>query len=119
MPQLCAPALPGSWPRSAASRSANAMPLMAAACMLLPAHQSPATPTLEAGSKMHSSAGVLIGSPAPHCSRGKQHRGDNERSVTHTLSYASVRLRSTVTRQTDVERHVCINDDSCMAGGAI
>lgn len=90
MPQLCAPALPGSWPRSAASRSANAMPLMAAACMLLPAHQSPATPTLEAGSRMHSSAGVLIGSPAPHCSRGNSTEAAvNGRSHTLYLTHRS------------------------------
>ena len=38
--------------------------------MLLPELQSPATPTREAGSKIHSEAGVLVGSAAPHCRAG-------------------------------------------------
>ena len=59
-------------PRSAPSLRASAIPLTAAACMLLPAHQSPATPTREVGSKMHSEAGVLVGSAAPHCREGRK-----------------------------------------------
>lgn len=41
------------------------MPLSAAASKLEPSNQSPQTPTLAIGSKIHGTPGVFVGNPAP------------------------------------------------------